>query len=247
MTGSGFMRRMSARLLYKWYGRAGATVRRLILNRVIGIEGGEYFSRTARRIFRDYHGVEIGMYSHGGCFQPGQFALHTKIGRYCSVARDALAFNRDHPVGFKSTHAFFFNSQLGFCSEDKVNRMPLTIGHDVWIGAGVKILAGVTEIGTGAVVGAQSVVTRNVPPYGVVTGFPARLVRFRFPREVIEHLLASRWWEQDIGDILPIIDEFTRPYEPSLPAAEQNMDCAGDSGLLGAWAQSYDRSIRSGQ
>jgi virginiamycin A acetyltransferase len=207
------MKRLYAQLLYKGYKVAGPRLRDVILRRVTALEGGEMFSQTARRIFKEYFDVEIGLYTHGGCFVTGQFDRHTTVGRYCSIAQDALVFNRDHPTTFKSTHAFFFNPKLGFCRDEKVEYTPLRIGHDVWIGAGAKILPSVREIGTGAVIGAQSVVTRNVPPYGVVVGFPARLVRFRFPSEVIEQLLASHWWEQDIDEIAPCIDEFTGPYE----------------------------------
>ncbi len=207
------MKRRWTQLLAKRYPTAGATLRRLILRRVIAGEGGEFYSETARQILRDLYDVEIGMYTHGGCFHPGQFDRHTRIGRYCSIARDVCVFNRDHPTAFKSTHAFFFNSKLGFCTEDKSEYTPLSIGHDVWIGTGVKILAPVTEIGTGAVVCAQSVVTRNIPPYAVAVGFPARVVRFRFSPAVIDELLASRWWEQDIEQIVPFLDEYTRPYE----------------------------------
>lgn len=225
------MKRLYAQLLYRWYGTAGPTLRRLILRWVTAAEGGEFFSQTARSILKHYHDVEIGMYTHGGCFQPGQFDRHTTIGRYCSIASDVRTFNRDHPASFKSTHAFFFNSKLGFCKEDKIEYTPLAIGHDVWIGAGAKILSSVTEIGTGAVIGAQSVITRNVPPYGVVVGFPARVVRFRFPQKIIRQLLASRWWEQDIEEIVPSIDEFTRPYKKLWRSDEHGLGRTTDEGL----------------
>jgi virginiamycin A acetyltransferase len=237
------MKKLYAQFLYRWYGTAGGTVRRLILRRVTAMEGGEFFSQTARRILRDYHDVDVGMYTHGGCFQPGQFDRHTTIGRYCSIASDVRTFNRDHPTSFKSTHAFFFNSKLGFCKEDKIEYTPLTIGHDVWIGAGAKILSSVTEIGTGAVVSAQSVVTRDVPPYGVVIGFPARVVRFRFPREIIRQLLASRWWEQDIEEIVPSIDEFSQSYEVFWRRNEQSLKQMTDVGSPADIVQPPGRGI----
>jgi acetyltransferase-like isoleucine patch superfamily enzyme len=200
-------------LLYKVYGRTNGRLRKFILRTALKMEGGEFYSQTARNILKDYHKVEIGMYTHGGCFAPGNFSPHTKIGRYCSIARDALGFNRDHPVDFKSTHGFFFNSALDFCDEDKIEYTPLSIGHDVWIGAGAKILASVSEIGTGAVIATQAVVTRDVPPYAVVMGYPARVIRYRFSEGVIQELIASRWWEEDIEDLKPHMEEFTRPYE----------------------------------
>lgn len=207
------MKEAAKNLLYKGYGRANGRLRGFILRAALKLDGGEFYSQTARDILRGYHNVEIGMYTHGGCFTPGNFAPHTKIGRYCSIARDALSFNRDHPVDFKSTHGFFFNSKLHFCDQDKIEYNPLSIGHDVWIGSGAKILTPVSEIGTGAVIGAQAVVTRDVPPYAVMMGYPARVVRYRFSEDVIADLLASRWWEQDIDDLRPQMEEFSKPYE----------------------------------
>ncbi len=93
-------------LLYKMYGGRGI-VRKLTTRLICRLEGGEYYSQTLRRIFKDYHGVEIGLYSHGGCFVPGQFDRFTSIGRYCSMAKSLRAMNRNHPLEYKSMHGFF--------------------------------------------------------------------------------------------------------------------------------------------
>ena len=79
------------------------------------LEKGEYYSPTLRRIFKKYYGVEIGLYTHGGCFIPGECDRFTTIGRYCSIARGVRMLNHNHPLSFKSTHAFFFNSDLKRC------------------------------------------------------------------------------------------------------------------------------------
>ena len=71
----------------------------------------------------------------------------------------------------------------------------------------------VTNIGDGAVIGAGAVVNKNVPPYAVVVGNPARVVRYRFSQKIIEELLASRWWEKSIEEIKPYIHEFQIPYK----------------------------------
>ncbi len=176
------------------------------------MEGGPLYSTTLRLIFRKYYQVEIGMYTHGSCFVPGNFDRYTKIGRYCSIAADVHVFNRNHPMDFKSMHAFFFNPALKFTDRDLVEYTPLEIGNDVWIGHGAIILPHVTTIGDGAVIGAGAVVCINVPPFAVVVGNPARVVRYRFPRETIEQLLKEKWWEKDIKDILPDIKEYQRPY-----------------------------------
>lgn len=188
-------------------------LRNQIIRLLIRFEGGEYRSQTLRDIFRVYHKVEIGMYSHGGCFKIGAFDKHTTIGRFCSIARTARAMNRNHPMNFKSMHAFFFNPTLQYCREDNVEYIPLKIGHDVWLGHNSIIMPHVKEIGTGAVIGAGAVLNKDVPPYAVVVGNPARVVRYRFSKEEIEELLASRWWEKSIEELEPHIHEFFCPYE----------------------------------
>lgn len=198
-------------LLYKMYG-GRRIVRKLTTRLICRLEGGEYYSQTLRRIFKDYHGVEIGLYSHGGCFVPGQFDRFTSIGRYCSMAKSLRAMNRNHPLEYKSMHAFFFNPALKYCSEDKINYIPLKIGNDVWIGHNAIIMPNVKNIADGAVIAAGAVVNKDIPPYAVAVGNPARVVRFRFSKEIIEELIASRWWEKSIEEIKPVIGEFTKNY-----------------------------------
>lgn len=113
------------------------------------------------------------MYTHG-CFAPYQIDRFTTIGRYCSIARTAKVINHNHRIDFKSSHAFFFNPKLKCCKNDLFEYTPLIIGNDVWIGEYAVILANVSEIGDGAVIGAGAIVSKNVPPYAVVVGNPAR-------------------------------------------------------------------------
>lgn len=204
---------MIAGLLYKLYALKSRRLRWLIRKIVCKLEGGEIYSLMLRRIMKKYHGVEIGMYTHGGCFVPGRMDFYTTIGRYCSISRSVKVFNRNHNMKLKSTHAFFFNHKLGYCDSDLVEYIPISIGNDVWIGDSVIILPSVTEIADGAVIGAGSVITKNVPPYAVVVGYPSRIVRFRFPNEIIKELLASKWWEKDIEQIKLNMEEFQQPYE----------------------------------
>jgi len=194
--------------LYGWRSRRWrSTLRRLVTR----AEGGEIFSLTLRRIFAQYHGVEIGLYSHGGCFVPYGMAPGVVIGRYCSIAMTACAFTRDHPMNLRSSHALFFNPQVGFVQDEIVLRKRLVIGHDVWLGHNATILASVNSIGNGAVIAAGSVVNKNVPPYAVVTGNPCRVVRYRFSDSVIADLLTSRWWEHPLEELLGEIGEFQHP------------------------------------
>lgn len=197
-------------VLYRLYGLNRRTLCAFIRKQITRMEGGEFYSITLRRIFRDHHHVDIGLYSHGGCFTPYAFDKHTRIGRYCSIAQGVRGMNRNHPMDFKSTHAFFFNPNLGYCAEDRNAHTPLDVGNDVWIGAQALIMPHVRKIGDGAVVAAGAVVNKDVPPYAVVVGNPARVVRFRFPKEIIEQLLASRWWEKPIIEL--DVAEFNRPF-----------------------------------
>ncbi len=195
------------------YGR-GSYGRSLAVRLINRLEGGEIYSTSLREIFRKYHGVEIGAYTHGGCFVPHAFGRNTTIGRYSSIARTAFAATLDHPTEFKGMHGFFFNSNLGYT--DHVREYgQLSVGNDVWLGHNAVISSNVTSIGDGAVIGAGAVVFKDVPPYAVVVGNPGRVVRYRFDPETIERLRAEAWWERDIDDIAGGISDFDRPYTGS--------------------------------
>jgi acetyltransferase-like isoleucine patch superfamily enzyme len=201
--------------LYKLYGRSTRrVVRNQIRSRCIAEEGGEVRSITLRRIMRDYHGVTVGLYSDGGCFTPNAMDPDTTIGRYSSIAYTAAAFGANHPMNAKSTHAIFYNPALGETDVDLVERTKLTIGSDVWMGHNSIVLNGVESIGHGAVIGAGSVVHKDVPPYAVVVGHPARVVRYRFSDEIIEELLAEQWWERSFEDLKAEgLEKFQQPLE----------------------------------
>lgn len=182
---------------------------RNILLRIIEIyERGSIYSKTMRHIYSLYHDVEVGMYTQGAFSSSCTIDRKTKIGRYCSISMNVRIMNRNHPMEFKSTHAFFFNPFFGICYEDKVEYIPLDVGNDVWVGHGAIFHPHVRKVGDGAVIGAGAVVTKDVPPYAVVVGNPARVVRYRFNKEIIDELLASRWWEKSIEELKPHIHEF---------------------------------------
>lgn len=121
----------------------------------------------------------------------------SRIGRFCSIG-NAVVIGQEragHPLGWVSSHPFqYTGTALHYDSAGK----PAEIGHDVWIGREAMIMEGVM-VGTGAVIAARSVVTRDVPPYAVVAGTPARILRYRHAPRVIEALLASAWWELPVG------------------------------------------------
>jgi virginiamycin A acetyltransferase len=192
-------------------------VRRVCLNLALSIEGGPFYSSTARRIMKARYGIEIGAYSYG-CFTPGQFPPRLTVGRYVSLAAGISVHLRNHPLDRISTHPFFFNSKLGYLEKDSMEFNHLTIEHDAWIGGGVHILPRCKRIGIGAVVGAGAVVTKDVPDYAIVGGNPAQIIRYRFPKKVIDDLLASKWWEKPIEQL--DIADFNRPYGTGSGTAE---------------------------
>ena len=126
-----------------------------------------------------------------------------KIGKFCSIACGAkfLFTSGNHSMQSLSTYTFpIFYEEWGLDAKDIRsawdNKGDITIGNDVWIGYEAVILSGVT-IGDGAIVGARAVVTKDVPPYTIVAGVPARPIRKRFDEETIAKLQALRWWDWD--------------------------------------------------
>jgi len=134
---------------------------------------------------------------------------HVKVGRYCSFARNCEIGVANHPFGFLSTNTFQIHTSNfpNLPATAKIKRAkwrfhPETnIGNDVWIGAKSVIRSGVT-IGDGAVIGGLSLVTKDVPPYAIVGGIPAKIIKYRFPEDIIQDLLTLKWWEFEIADLV---------------------------------------------
>lgn len=133
--------------------------------------------------------------------------INAKIGKYCSVAGNVTTVGGKHPTkDFISTHPAFFSTrkQAGFTyiSEDKFcekeyaeGNYSVIIGNDVWIGFGAMLMEGI-KIGDGAVIAAGAVVTKDVKPYSIVGGVPAKEIRKRFSDEEIEFLKEFKWWDK---------------------------------------------------
>lgn len=154
-----------------------------------------------------------GGFCSSGAFSYGRSAAvaqDTEVGRYCSLAQWIQTTSMEHPTHHISSHPFTHAAQytnaierIHGCSPEPVpfeaDRGPVRIGNDVWIGQRVTIRRGVT-IGGGAIVAAGAVVVSDVPPFAIVGGVPAKVLRYRFPEKTIERIQRLRWWDYHVAD-----------------------------------------------
>lgn len=127
--------------------------------------------------------------------------IYTTIGKFCSIAATVRLNPGNHPYWRASQSHFTYRASFYFEGEadeteffDWRRAHPVSIGHDVWIGHGVVVLPGIT-IGTGAILGSGAVVTKDIAPYEIAVGVPARPVKRRFEPAIAERMLALGWWD----------------------------------------------------
>lgn len=155
--------------------------------------------------------VEMGDYSY---IAGDAEVAYSQIGKFCSIAAMTRINPGNHPMWRASQSHFTYRAAAYFDDAEEEpgffqwrREQPVRMGHDVWVGHGAVILPGRT-IGTGSIVAAGAVVTRDVPPYAIVGGVPAQVIKWRFPEDVAERLMALAWWDWEHQRLREALEDF---------------------------------------
>lgn len=206
------MRKLLSNWCVRLYSHCGARLRNIIRKMISYLDGGQAFSDNLRKVMSTYHGIEIGIGTYGPCFDLKKTWVgsgNLSVGRYCSLASEVNIYSRNHPYWNPSTSPLFYNTSFNRdLQADSVTYGKITIGNDVWIGQYAIVLPSCHYIGNGAVIGAGAIVTKDVPPYAVVAGNPAKIIKYRFDQETIAWLEEIRWWDWDIEELKKAVDSF---------------------------------------
>ncbi|MBM6736329.1 CatB-related O-acetyltransferase [Mediterranea massiliensis] len=156
--------------------------------------------------------VTMGAYSYCGydCW-----IINAKIGAFCSIADHVYIGGAEHPIDWVSTSPVFEHVKnsgptIRFSKHALPKSKQTLIENDVWIGHGAIIKAGIC-IGNGAIVGAGAVVTKDVPPYAIVVGSPAKVIKYRFNQDIIEQLIKTEWWSLNVNQLKQLAQYIKNP------------------------------------
>ena len=164
----------------------------------------QHDNQQLRTYFRERYRIDVGLYSYG-CFDQWRMPGPIRVGRYCSIANSVRSAPINHPYQSLSTHPALFERKFGAVDNDIHWDDVLEIEDDVWIGHGAILLPRCKKIGRGAIVGAGSVVTRDVAAYSIVAGNPARLLKMRFDPDLIAAIEETKWWLMDMAALRSFI------------------------------------------
>lgn len=176
--------------------------------------------------------VTVGSYTYG--VTPSTVLLFREsdrvfIGKFCSFAYDVkIIASGEHNYSAVANFPFYAHFLNHGGERDTFTKGVVRVGNDVWVGARAIILSGV-EIGDGAVIAAGAVVTKNVPPYAIVGGVPAKLIKYRFSEKVIQDLLKIKWWNWSDADIKNKVEDFYIDVEEFIHKATLRIDTSSDS------------------
>lgn len=152
---------------------------------------------------------QIGSYSY---VNKNTLIQNAKIGNYCSIASNVKIGLGRHPINLFSTSTLFYTTKNTFNIKliendlDFQEYLPIIIEHDVWIGTGAIVMDGV-RIGNGAIIAAGAVVTKDVAPFAIVGGIPAKIIKYRFSENIREQLLEKEWWLKEPHEVIEQYNE----------------------------------------
>ncbi|TPL90644.1 antibiotic acetyltransferase [Mesorhizobium sp. B2-3-13] len=188
-----------------------------------GCKLGRYAAIGERVVLRE---VIVGDFSY---FERHAEAIYTTIGKFCSIAANSRINALEHPIERLTQHKVSYRPNEYFrwlgvdaAFRDRRRSKAVTIGNDVWVGHGAVILPGIA-IGNGAVIGANAVVTRNVPSYTIVAGVPAKPIRLRFAPEIAARIEALAWWDWPVETLARAVPDMqAMPIETFLDRWEND-------------------------